>query len=345
MGSMAPIGEAEIRSALAGAYGLQVSALERLALGYDFNADVYRVRDEAGRSYFLKLRRDALYEPGVRVAEYLCSEGFDEVVAPMHSVAGASWHQFGNTTMLLYPYVEGRSGMDAGLTDAQWTAYGRFMRRLHEMRLSDGLGLSLRSERFEPDPNALASLHRIRDDLANGRVADDAEAHRLADFWCTHETEIAAFADRAVALGQGLARRNFDHVLCHADLHTNNLIVAPSGDLFVIDWDQPVLAPRERDLMFVLGGGIGFGADPEQEALFLDGYGRVDIDDMAMAYYRYEWLVGDVAVFAGMILYDGISRGADGQNLVDLFIMQFAPGRLVEIAHRLDRAVFEEQGA
>ena len=174
---------------------------------------------------------------------------------------------------------------------------------------------------------------------------DDDEAHRLADFWRGHEAEIFEFAERAVGLGQRLARRNLDDVLCHADLHTNNLIVAPSGELFVVDWDQPMLAPRERDLMFVLGGGIGFGANPEQEALFLEGYGSTEVDDMAMAYYRYEWLVSDVAAFAGMILYDGISRGADGQNLVDLFIMQFAPGRLVEIAHRLDGAVFEEQGA
>jgi hypothetical protein len=83
---MAPIGEAEIRSALAGAYGLQASAIKRLALGYDFNASVYRVTDQAGRSYFLKLRRDALYEPGIRIAEYLYSEGFREVVAPMHGV-------------------------------------------------------------------------------------------------------------------------------------------------------------------------------------------------------------------------------------------------------------------
>jgi spectinomycin phosphotransferase len=235
--------------------------------------------------------------------------------------------------------------METGLTDAQWTAYGRFMCRLHETRLPDGIRATLRSERFEPDSNALAMLSRIRDDLASGRVADDAEARRLADFWGAHETEIEDFADRAVALGQRLARRNLDEALCHADLHTNNLIVTPSGDLFVVDWDQPMLAPRERDLMFVLGGGIGFGANPEQEVLFLEGYGSAEVDDMAMAYYRYEWLLSDVAAFADMILYDGISRGADGQNLVDLFIMQFAPGRLVEIAHRLDGAVFDEQGA
>jgi len=345
MGSTAPIGEAEIRSALADAYGLQASSVERLTLGYDFNASVYRVNDRAGRSYFLKLRRDDLYDPGVRVAEYLYSEGFHEVVAPMHGVAGASWHRLSDTTMLLYPYIEGRSGMDAGLTAPQWTAYGRFMRRLHEARLPDGIRRTLRRERFEPDSSAIAMLSRIRDDLAGGRLANDAEAHRLADYWRANATEIAAFADRAVALGQRLARRNLDEVLCHADLHTNNLIVAPSGELFVVDWDQPMLAPRERDLMFVLGGGIGFGANPEQEVLFWHGYGSAEVDDMAMAYYRYEWLVSDVAAFSGMILYDGISRGADGQNLVDLFIMQFAPGRLVEIAHRLDGAVFDEQGA
>jgi Ser/Thr protein kinase RdoA (MazF antagonist) len=47
-------------------------------------------------------------------------------------------------------------------------------------------------------------------------------------------------------------------VLCHADLHTWNVLVDSVGDLWIADWDEAVLAPRERDLMFVVGG-IGHG--------------------------------------------------------------------------------------
>ena len=50
--------------------------------------------------------------------------------------------------------------------------------------------------------------------------------------------------------------------------------------------------------MFI-GGGQGFaGLTPqEEEGLFYRGYGEAQIDPVAPAYYRYERIVEDIAVF------------------------------------------------
>ncbi len=111
---------------------------------------------------------------------------------------------------------------------------------------------------------------------------------QFAAFWQERREEIARITDRCEELGS-LLRGNRGSLLqktsplfipCHADIHTANLLVDPQGGLHIVDWDQPILAPQERDLMFVVGG-----HSPE-EAAFFQGYGEVAIDPLALAYYR-----------------------------------------------------------
>jgi spectinomycin phosphotransferase len=52
-------------------------------------------------------------------------------------------------------------------------------------------------------------------------------------------------------------------VLCHADLHTWNVLVDGDGRLWLVDWDEAILAPRERDLMFLVGGIVDLAQAPE----------------------------------------------------------------------------------
>lgn len=63
-------------------------------------------------------------------------------------------------------------------------------------------------------------------------------------------------------------------VLCHGDLHPGNVLLGAHGELTVVDWDNPMLAPKECDLL-LLGGGVGpTWNDPRQDALFFEGYAQ-----------------------------------------------------------------------
>ena len=45
-----------------------------------------------------------------------------------------------------------------------------------------------------------------------------------------------------------------------------NLLIDAKGSLYIVDWDHPIMAPKERDLMFV-GGGVGSAwYRPQEEA-------------------------------------------------------------------------------
>jgi spectinomycin phosphotransferase len=118
-------------------------------------------------------------------------------------------------------------------------------------------------------------------------------------------------------------------VLCHADIHPGNLMARVPDAVWVIDWDAPILAPRERDLMFVIGS--DFGAQPANEELFRAGYGPTAIDRAVLAYYLHERICDDTVVNAEHILRADVSEAA---RVEDLYWTkaQFAPGSSLDRA-------------
>src|SRR5690606_31643040 len=103
---------------------------------------------------------------------------------------------------------------------------------------------------------------------------------------------VSELVSRAERLASFLQTRSLPFILCHADIHAGNILIDTSGQLYIVDWDTLILAPKERDLMYVGGGLFGGRRSPqEEEALFYQGYGQVAVDPVALAYYRYERIV------------------------------------------------------
>jgi spectinomycin phosphotransferase len=104
-----------------------------------------------------------------------------------------------------------------------------------------------------------------------------------------------------------------------------------------VDWDETILAPKERDLMFVIGG-IGHDlVRAHESASFLQGYGDPLIEYHALVYYRYAWAVQDMAAYAEAIcLSPQLSESARWDALRG-FVDLFAPGNIVTIAFGLER--------
>src|SRR5690606_41640307 len=104
----------------------------------------------------------------------------------------------------------------------------------------------------------------------------------------------------------------------------------------VVDWDTLALAPNERDLRLA-GAGLGDGSRSaeDEERLFYQGYGDTEIDWVALAYYRFERIVQDIAEFAAQLLSTE-EGGADREHSLRLFMGQFLPGQVVEQAFRAE---------
>ena len=119
---------------------------------------------------------------------------------------------------------------------------------------------------------------------------------------------------------------------CHADLHTGNVLVDAAGELWVFDWDEVVAAPKERDLMFFIGGISHQMVGEPATASFLRGYGGTDVDPVALAYYRHAWATQDVLGYAEQVLVDASRSDDDRVEAARIFEILFRPGEIVDIA-------------
>ena len=118
------------------------------------------------------------------------------------------------------------------------------------------------------------------------------------------------------------------------------MLLDAEGQVWIVDWDETVLAPRERDLMFVVGGASA--ADwwgRMRRSLFLQGYGATTIDPLALAYYRYAWAVSDIGEFGAEVFLRPDLGAISRRAAVDAFMSLFLPGNIVALAFASDGQV------
>ncbi len=329
----ADLSDETLRACLRAHYGLAVNDLTFLPIGHDSSAWVYRARTADDGEYFLKVRTRVTNEPGLLVPRYLRDHGITRVVAPLPTGEGALWTTVAHYALILYPFVAGTTAMERGMSERQWIDYGAILAQIHATAPAADLARMMRRETFTPvGARAIEDVdQRIR-----AQSYDHPAAHELAPFWRSRQGDIHTLLQRADDLGRRLARKEPSFVLCHADIHTNNVMLDADGHVWIVDWDETVLAPRERDLMFVVGGIIGGLVGSRQEELFFQGYGETSVDPLALAYYRYARAVEDIGdygeeVFLRPDLGPGAKRAA-----VEGFMSLFTPGSIVSLAFASD---------
>jgi spectinomycin phosphotransferase len=293
------LSDAAIAGALHAHHGIRAAAITFLPVGNDVHSSAFKVIASDGAAFFLKARTGEMNPAALEIPRFLKAQGVP-AVAPIASQAGTLWIDDGDFHLMLYPFIAGESGMDAGLSDAQWVAFGVALRRMHDLALPAEIRALLPREDFSAYPYFQDVLQRV-DALARATDFQNATLRDLASFWREHSAEIRHIAQSAREIGDACKQRAWRGMLCHADIHTANLMVDHAGDIHFVDWDQPLFAPKERDLMFVAGERAGEGAGEgagKKEARFFGGYGDVAIDRQAMRYYRHWWIVQDLGDYA-----------------------------------------------
>ncbi|MGI8689426.1 MAG: phosphotransferase enzyme family protein [Thermomicrobiales bacterium] len=313
-------------------YGLHVTQVAFLPLGNDVNTAVYRVVADDGTPYFLKLRSGAFDETTVTIPRFLHSQGIAQIIAPIATAAGRLWMRMDAFAMILFPFVVGKNGVAAPLSERQWTDLGTALRRIHMAAVPPALKRRIPHEQYAPYWRDLVRTFQAR---AEENAFTDPIAAALAAFLRDRRDEISHLIERADALGAVLRAQLPDMVLCHADIHAANVLIDANGALYIVDWDTLIVAPKERDLMFIGGGVASVWNSARAEALFYRGYGRTEINPVALAYYRYERIVEDIAAYCEELLLTD-EGGADRERGLRSVIGQFLPNRVVAIAYASD---------
>jgi spectinomycin phosphotransferase len=323
-----------IKACLRDAYGVMADEITFLPLGADRDTAVYRAVTGEGEPYFVKLRSGLFDEMTVLVPKRLHDQGVEQIIPPLPTRSGQLYALLDRFRVMLYRFVEGHSGFEEALSDRNWIDFGRALKAVHTAVIPADIEARLHRETYSGQWRQ--QVREFQRQIESTQFADPTAA-TLAAFLKTKEPQVSHLVSQAERLGAVMAAREMPLILCHTDIHVGNLLIEADDSLYIVDWDNPLLAPKERDLMFVGAGVGGVGHTAEQEEmLFYQGYGMTQIDHIALAYYRYERIVQDIVAYCEQLLLTD-EGGQDRQEGLRQLMGQFGPNDVIEMAYRADK--------
>lgn len=297
------------------------------------NTAVYQV-EAGGRPYFLKVRGGDFLAASVMLPHFLHEQGLKQVIPPLPTQTGQLWATLDRYAFILYPFVAGQNAFERSLTAPQRVELGRAMREFHDARIPSTIANELPQERFAP--HWRTRVHAL---IKEGslRKPHDPLVAELAAFLQSERARLLQLLRRAEALAAQLQANTPDFIVCHGDIHGWNLLLDEQGALYLVDWDTLTYAPKERDLMFV-GCGLGGRGQSltEETQLFYQGYGEAQVNQVALAYYRYERIIEDVGLFCEQLL--NLDEAEEERQQALIYLQRnFLPSDTVDLAFQLDQ--------
>ena len=180
------------------------------------------------------------------------AQGVQPVIPALSARGGDLWVDLEGYRLTLYPYIAGHNAIQGDLSPRQWVEFGAALQKVHAVVLPPRLDGLIPRETWSPRWRS-STLQFL--ELAGQAVYTDPVAARCMALLREHRHAIQDLVQRAGRLAQALQASPPEFVLCHGDIHEANVLIQDSHHFYLVDWDDPVYAPRERDLMFI-GGGI-----------------------------------------------------------------------------------------
>lgn len=309
-------------------YGIDVSSLSFIPLGADLNAAVYKAETYVNRTYFIKVKRSYNYAVNILVSKLLSENGIQQIILPIETFDGQPTKSIEDFVLIVYPFIVGEDGFQRDLTEIQWILLGKALKQIHSIEAPVSLQQQMRQEDYS-DRWQLAVL-QILSSFDKDSYKDEMQI-KLARFLKENSASIQSLVDRAHEFGQKLKNQTQKFVLCHSDIHGGNVLIDENNSIYIVDWDEPIMAPKERDLMFIGGGVANVWNKLHEERYFYKGYGKTDVDRELLAYYRCVRILEDIAIYCEELL---ANKPGDRQKMYEQFTGMFYPQGVVEIALR-----------
>ncbi|HAT9817622.1 TPA: aminoglycoside O-phosphotransferase APH(9)-Ia [Legionella pneumophila subsp. pneumophila] len=312
-------------------YGIDIHTVQLIVGGADMNAFGYKA-DSESNSYFVKLKYGHHDEINLSIIRLLHDSGIKEIIFPIYTRDTKLFQRIDHFKIIVYPFINAPNGFTQNLTEKQWHQLGKVLRQIHETSVPTAIQQRLRKETYSPKWREMVRsfYNKIGFDDSDDQITTDFKT-----FFNQKIDSIHRLVDSSEELSKKIQLDLDKYVLCHSDVHAGNVLVVNEGSIFIIDWDEPMLAPKERDLMFI-GGGIGnVWNKPHEIDYFYEGYGKTNVDKIILSYYRHERIVEDIAVYG----QDLLSRDQNNESRLESFKhfkSMFDPNDVVEIAFSSD---------
>jgi hypothetical protein len=300
-------------------YGLDVDSLALLPTGWV--AYCYIVSCVEGERYFLKLYGDSgpvplaasdldFYLP---LTHQLCTSGLlPRVACPVKTQTGSLTARIGSYLLILFRFIDGRVVGHDGLSDEILAKLARMVGILHRSTRE----IEVENPFYERFDIAFEDDLMSELDVLERVTAGDRKSKRaLRELLLPRRDELLGHLQRLKEL-QTLARAaGKEMVVCHTDLHGENLMVDDQGNLYILDWEGAMIAPPEHDLFFFAGQDTFWD-------LFLPNYeqefGPVSLSSDVFGFYYYRRNLEDLVDWVIRILYHHTDDRRDEEDLREI---------------------------
>lgn len=231
--------------------------------------------------------------------------GITQIVHAIQAKNSKTINVFETYPAVLFNFIPGKEMLEQKLTDQQVEELGIIIGKVH--KATHQVGEFPRKETFTSKDREV--FFNVVERIQSHAKSENVYERQLIDLFLAKKERIMQEYSRLDDMSYILAAKNLPFVLCHSDPTAGNILIGEKNELFIIDWDTPLLAPKERDLFFF------------QERLepFMKGYtsivGETVLDNDVLEFYRLEWNVQEIADFGSRILFQ---KNSNEQNMHDL---------------------------
>jgi len=321
MGNEPVIGRETLIKAVQQSYSFEIVDFEYLLQGWGGDCFVTTTRD--GTPYFLKLHdqeKNAVFVASSRpfylpLMDQLHRKGIlPDIPHPVHTRRGDLSLRIGPCELVVTNFIAGdlvgfgeiADPILAVLADRVGILHNSSAELAFEHPFIEGFGIVFESY-----------LLKMMGELENVAPPDRPGQKLLFEAMRAHKDEILAHLSRLKGL-QGYAKQvDKPMVICHTDLHGGNLMIDGQGTLYILDWENAMIAPPEHDMYF-------FAGEESFWRLFWPIYRRrypqVDLDSKVLAFYFYRRGLEDIADYVYRIMLGDGSPERDRSDVEELLI-------------------------
>jgi spectinomycin phosphotransferase len=319
MKTQLPIKVENLTAAIEQYYPFTVQALTFKAEGWGGYS--YFVTDSDGNRYFLKLQNET-HTTGIFAAN--SPDFYLSLIFQLHqkklvnlpkiilTKTGDFSAQFADFKIVIYAFITGREVGFRSWPEGILPKLADQVGKLHASRpllnfehpFIENFQIAFETELLE----YLSILKPKQPENSSGLQKLRAVLHPRQDVIQVH-------LKRLLDLQFKLRQRDHAMVICHTDLHGGNLMTDEAGKLFLLDWENAMIAPPEHDLFFWAG-------DEEQWEqlwpIYCQEMGEQQPDCNILEFHFLRRALEDVADFVKRILREAGSEARDADDIDEI---------------------------
>jgi spectinomycin phosphotransferase len=312
-------------------YDIHIDTIMQLFKGADKDTFIYRISARRGKTFFLKIRTGNFAESSVQAPQFLSRNHVKHIIAPVETASGGLFLKTKNYTIMLYPFINGKSAMERPLTKSQWAEFGKALKTMHTAGFPESVKIPV--EKFTTPWRAI--VKKYLDEISGKKIKNKYDEQFLK-IYIENSGLINKMITRSDKLLAEMGNAPREYCLCHGDIHAGNILITDENELYIVDWDTLIMAPKERDLMFIGGGVADKWNTEKEEDYFYSGYGEKESVNLKLvSYYRYDRIIEDLVVYYDQFFAENV-QAANQKVIMERVAGFFGPGSVTDMAFRGD---------